>query len=875
MNQILLNMSTKVLHFFFVLLLSIGGVHAQDFKGCPDLIDRTQPKPSWEQLNTFRSQKANQRLEATVYTLPVQLHFAVSKTGGMQDLNLLKNQFVELNAKFAPSGIQFVLCTDIHYIYETRYDTLKNLLEHISIANRYNNPSTVDIFFVSAISGASGFYSNFSSSEGVVFMLNNISKSDVLIHELGHYFGLPHTHDTYNGREKVDGSNCKIAGDLFCDTPADPDLTANMTSDCKYIGTVKDPNGQDYKPDVNNYMSYAWSSCLNKFSTEQYNFIAYTYQDKYSKYNYVCANKPDFSARIDYFLNKLNKGQNNKLPIVIQNFSSFPYTTSSLKYKISLKDVFDNVTVLSNGIVPNAVKPSSADTAFFNVFVPNTLADGAYTLVVEVDPDNAITETLENNNVVTQRVAIFLNSKALPDLDITAEGAEYTYAGYEYLTKTKLKNIGNYDTEKQASYRTYVSKDDNYNQGDFIDGPSYYTNMTPGQEYVSDARYSTTALLTEEIGKTFYVFKVVDQEDDILESNENNNVARIKVTTMAAPPHLSKPDYLPNEFDFTSATTSLQRTMRRSLKGYIKNIGDTTNYLISLAVYYSKDNIWDNSDVLTNQSLQRIFFSSNYQVNIQATVPSNAPLGSGYFLIVVDNLKQLIEKNENNNSMAIPITVTEDTEPFLSITSMNLNAITLYYNDTLKIATTIKNTGLSATSSQLVSLYFSKDPVVDFTRIIGKNITSSGWDYLSLKSQASRNYSLSSKIVDTKLNPGSYYVSICATSSTDISSNINCFTYPDKVVVGHKPSGLSDENVHFPNVEVYPNPANDLVTIRTSKEISNIEIVDQIGQPASWTAKQKSDTTQIEILLNQMPKGIYFLKISTGNDVLTKKLVVK
>ncbi len=41
----------------------------------------------------------------------------------------------------------------------------------------------------------------------------------IITHELGHFFGLAHTHDCFYGREQLD--RCEETGDLLCDTPPD------------------------------------------------------------------------------------------------------------------------------------------------------------------------------------------------------------------------------------------------------------------------------------------------------------------------------------------------------------------------------------------------------------------------------------------------------------------------------------------------------------------------------------------------------------------------------------------------------------------------------------------------------------------------------
>lgn len=78
----------------------------------------------------------------------------------------------------------------------------------------------------------------------------------VLAHEIEHIYGLRHTH--HNGDELVDGSNCTVAGDKFCDTPADPGLNySDVNTSCIYTGTQTDANGDTYVPEVANVMSYS------------------------------------------------------------------------------------------------------------------------------------------------------------------------------------------------------------------------------------------------------------------------------------------------------------------------------------------------------------------------------------------------------------------------------------------------------------------------------------------------------------------------------------------------------------------------------------------------------------------------------------------
>ena len=76
-----------------------------------------------------------------------------------------------------------------------------------------------------------------------------------MLHEIGHYFGLYHTFESVaNGEEFADGSNCATAGDLICDTQADPN---GSNTGCHLDPQVNDPQTNlMFEPPVCNIMSY-------------------------------------------------------------------------------------------------------------------------------------------------------------------------------------------------------------------------------------------------------------------------------------------------------------------------------------------------------------------------------------------------------------------------------------------------------------------------------------------------------------------------------------------------------------------------------------------------------------------------------------------
>lgn len=222
------------------------------------------------------------------YDLPIAMHIvrqsngtggigAAEVTAAIDSANIL---FAQVNV--AVYEIQPVNFIDEDYFYfdvttDGQMDSLK----------RYDKvPNAVNIYWVPSASnfpycGISSFPS--SGVQGII-MSNNcgglLSKNSTLVHEIGHYFNLMHTHETYLGTECPSGSNCAIAGDLVCDTPADPNVSGHVgvAPGCLYDDFASPPGGCDatpYNPPVDNIMSYSRQSCRDVLTVGQIDRFRY------------------------------------------------------------------------------------------------------------------------------------------------------------------------------------------------------------------------------------------------------------------------------------------------------------------------------------------------------------------------------------------------------------------------------------------------------------------------------------------------------------------------------------------------------------------------------------------------------------------------
>ena len=221
----------------------------------------------------------------TMSQVPVKIHIIQMSNGfgGIDSASVIE-EIEKVNNVYMQAGIHFYKCESINYIANSDFYTfIKTASEILCSAN--DKDGALNVYFVPDLlkisdgdtSSLCGYAYMGDNSKDRVFMdVDCSTNGSTLLHEFGHYFSLYHTHSTSDGEELVDGSNCDIAGDGFCDTPADPKLSSsNVNVACVYTDTVVDANGDQYNPDTGNLMSYSRKSCRDHFSNEQMDQMNY------------------------------------------------------------------------------------------------------------------------------------------------------------------------------------------------------------------------------------------------------------------------------------------------------------------------------------------------------------------------------------------------------------------------------------------------------------------------------------------------------------------------------------------------------------------------------------------------------------------------
>ena len=216
--------------------------------------------------------------------VPLRIHIVRRSdgTGGANE-NSLYQGVAQANVRYANAGMQFYICGPLHYIDNTAwYDFASSSESALTAAPNYD-ANQINLYLTHSVSynqsSVDGYaYTNPSSTRRRVFLTSLYA--DTYSHELGHIFGLLHPFENNNSpvvaqRELVARTNCTTAGDLLCDTPADPFGLAGVAynpTTCTYASTstATDAQGQPFAPDLSNVMGYWGCSPAAGFTASQY-----------------------------------------------------------------------------------------------------------------------------------------------------------------------------------------------------------------------------------------------------------------------------------------------------------------------------------------------------------------------------------------------------------------------------------------------------------------------------------------------------------------------------------------------------------------------------------------------------------------------------
>ncbi|MEL6639425.1 MAG: dockerin type I domain-containing protein, partial [Bacteroidota bacterium] len=264
------------------------------------------------------------------FCIPIQFHNVRDDNGnGGQSQAIADQMTIALNGYFAGANFDFRQVAPVNYIDDSELLAVQGLAPFAT--HRVAGAVNVYLVNITINTGGTAAAPMESSNNGVLMPYNNPNLSfqmTTLAHEMGHYFGLRHTHEGskavydpdapfqyYQLTELVDPNppngiddddilvhhnntyhNCEdspytwtnpnnsityqieiAGGDMVADTPADAELDYDLQT-CVFTEDKYDANNDKYEPLINNLMSYYYF-CRSSFTPGQMDRSLFYYLD--------------------------------------------------------------------------------------------------------------------------------------------------------------------------------------------------------------------------------------------------------------------------------------------------------------------------------------------------------------------------------------------------------------------------------------------------------------------------------------------------------------------------------------------------------------------------------------------------------------------
>jgi hypothetical protein len=269
----------------------------------------------WPRYQAHLSQLPHKDGLNTSYQVPLAIHLVARTNGaGRVPIKRALEVVCELNAYYAPADISFYLApAGFNLINDDGIFSNSDFAVNQLTMESHRRDSALNVFVVNTI-GSSNVVGVYDSNKDWVLVQRNVflPGNATLAHEIGHYFSLLHPHfgwdaapwninihgnpapdtasDGITPTERVDGSNCEVAGDRLCDTPPDYNLGLNWQQNCDYAGEARDPANQPLDPNERLIMGYFSEDCRDSFSEAQITLMQLDLQDEARAYLY-----PDYT----------------------------------------------------------------------------------------------------------------------------------------------------------------------------------------------------------------------------------------------------------------------------------------------------------------------------------------------------------------------------------------------------------------------------------------------------------------------------------------------------------------------------------------------------------------------------------------------------
>lgn len=380
-----------------------------------------------------------------------------------------------------------------------------------------------------------------------------------------------------------------------------------------------------------------------------------------------------------------------------------------------------------------------------SVIIPYNTVAGDYYMIMIADLDSVVREINEDNN--SAFVQITVTDPPRPDLMVKSSEVFPKYADLNsessfIYSSLELENGGSVDATN-VYLGVYLSNDETIDNSDLFIDEFYVGNIASNQIINQVFNINIPEGLVD---GTNYILYYIDHFDEIIETNEDNNVLAGEVITDYKVSDLAifNHDLLPNV---------IYQGFSGLVGSRIQNINLGNSNYSSLNYYLSSDEVIDGKDnLLSSDYIDEMSMGQIMDIRNNIHIPESTPEGDYYLLLFADGNSDVSESNENNNVIIEELTVAKPMFPDLFVSGMEFENSIVILDEEIPFSYTFGNSGNVGSGEVSISYILSYDFYLDpEDELIGiKSI-----DTLAFGTQQTI---IDTLILDNSTTPGYYYI---------------------------------------------------------------------------------------------------------------------
>lgn len=328
---------------------------------------------------------------------------------------------------------------------------------------------------------------------------------------------------------------------------------------------------------------------------------------------------------------------------------------------ITTSDLYLNAERSFTSLAAGGFAPSRTGSYTNSVTIPASGWENYAYIGIIVDYDTKVAEANETNNTANRQ--IFIRKINTVDLVVSFLKADKTTVapGSQLTLEYRLKNDGNTDVTAQISTQVYRSSNNIVsNQDTALGGTQTVTGIKAGQTLPSaTTTYKVVVTIPSNtpLG-TYYIGPVVDYNNRITETNNNNNGRGVQIVVG----NTKQPDLEATSIKVAPTSAQVGGSVQVEITITNKGNADVGRFIHHL--YYSTDSTITTRDRYLGaiDVPQGLKVGVTYTFKRSVTIAAGYPTGAGFFGLLVDPSNAIKESSETNNTKATAFTVQVDND---------------------------------------------------------------------------------------------------------------------------------------------------------------------------------------------------------------------